>query len=472
MFEYPKSIKTVHRFEFMGDRFAFDVNSVSAFKIDRPTWDILELMGAEDGCDVVEELKHRYPKPQIDEILRDLKGLQEAGELFSTTPPANSRWNAPWHSLVLQIAHDCDLRCKYCFAGYGRYQGSSALMNIEVAERAVDFFIRESRGAKDLTLSLFGGEPLLNMKLIEHIVPYARSEGEKHGKIFKNIIIVSNGVLLKDRVVRYLDDNGILLKVSLDGPAEIHDRTRPMPSGRGSHDVILKALERVKGTGLANRTTLRATYCSASLEISRIFSYLLDAGFKSVEIEPANLPADNEFAIRREHLPVLRKEYGKIANLYLDKLRDGEQLVFGSFESILRRLANGRPKLNECRAAEGSLTVSPDGSIYPCFELDGCDEHRVGDVFQGVKTGTRDVWLDTCYVDSKIHCRDCWARYLCGGGCRAHSIKFNADMLLPVEIECELRKIQFEASIWLVSKLQEEFRDASNVGFLSKRATT
>ena len=110
------------------------------------------------------------------------------------------------------------------------------------------------------------------------------------------------------------------------------------------------------------------------------------------------------------------------------------------------------------------------GSGISHFELDGHDEYRIGDIFNGIDIEKREIWSKTCFVDSRKDCGDCWARYLCGGGCRTHSIQFNGDLLQPVEIECELKKLQFEMGVWLVSKFQEELHGSANIEFLTKKS--
>lgn len=469
MFTYPKNLKTIHTFEFMGDRFVYDVNSISFFKIDKLAWEILELAGKCDSSVITKKLNKKYPEREITQTLLEFEKLEQAGELFSEEEPPVLKEKIPWNNMVLQISHDCDLRCKYCFAGHGRYRGASLLMDEKIGERAVDFFLEESRGVNDLTFSLFGGEPLLNFKLIKHLVPYARAAARRCGKEFSQIIIVTNGVQLEENVVRYLEEDRIIVKVSIDGPPEIHDRIRPLPNGRGSHHLIRTGLERMKGTDLMNRTTLRATYCGQTAELSKIFAYFLESGFRLFEVEPAYMPVKNRYAIRKEHIPELKEELGKMGELYLDALHNENPPIFHSLEYLFRRIATGSHKFNECSAGEGSLTISADGSIYPCFELDGIEEYRMGDIFNGVNEDKRTLWLETCFLDSKIHCRECWARYICGGGCRARAIKFKGDILRPFEIECEIKKLYFELAMWAMSRAGKDAEDTASLGFLPPR---
>ena len=114
------------------------------------------------------------------------------------------------------------------------------------------------------------------------------------------------------------------------------------------------------------------------------------------------------------------------------------------------------------RAGEGCVTVSPDGGIFACHELDGFNAYKIGDVFRGIDPEKKKIWSQTCHVDSRNNCRDCWAKYLCGGGCRAHSIKFNKDMSRSFQIECELNKIRFETGIWLYSQIYETNDNSRN----------
>ena len=119
-------------------------------------------------------------------------------------------------SLCLHIAHDCNLRCGYCFAGTGDFGGNRAMMSKETAEKAVDFAIKGSKNRHNLELDLFGGEPLMNFEVVRHVVEYARKREVEENKNIK-LTLTTNGTLLNDENIKFLNDNRVMLVLSLDG---------------------------------------------------------------------------------------------------------------------------------------------------------------------------------------------------------------------------------------------------------------
>ena len=105
-------------------------------------------------------------------------------------------------ALCLHIAHDCNLACKYCFAGEGEYHGERALMTYEVGKKALDLLVRESKGRKNLEVDFFGGEPLMNFEVVKQLVEYGRSIEEANNKKFR-FTLTTNGMLLDDEILEF-----------------------------------------------------------------------------------------------------------------------------------------------------------------------------------------------------------------------------------------------------------------------------
>ena len=88
-------------------------------------------------------------------------------------------------ALCLHIAHDCNLRCKYCFASTGDFGKGRKLMTFETGKKAIDFMLEKSLDRKNLELDFFGGEPLMNWDVVKQLVEYGRSLEEANNKKFK-----------------------------------------------------------------------------------------------------------------------------------------------------------------------------------------------------------------------------------------------------------------------------------------------
>ena len=136
-------------------------------------------------------------------------------------------------ALCLHIAHDCNLACKYCFAGEGEYHGERALMTYEVGKKALDLLVRESKGRQNLEVDFFGGEPLMNFEVVKQLVEYGRSIEEANNKKFR-FTLTTNGMLLDDEILEFANKEMGNLVLSIDGRQEIHDLMRPRRGGQGS----------------------------------------------------------------------------------------------------------------------------------------------------------------------------------------------------------------------------------------------
>ena len=130
-------------------------------------------------------------------------------------------------ALCLHIAHDCNLACRYCFAGEGEYHGRRALMSYEVGKKALDFLIANSGSRVNLEVDFFGGEPLMNFDVVKQLVAYGRSQEEAHHKKFR-FTLTTNGVLLNDEVMEFVNKEMANVVLSVDGRKEVHDHMRPV----------------------------------------------------------------------------------------------------------------------------------------------------------------------------------------------------------------------------------------------------
>jgi uncharacterized protein len=138
--------------------------------------------------EAVNTLNKMYSPEDINEAYTELYELYISGLLFSNDSYEDFAANlgaAPIKSMCLNIAHDCNLRCGYCFAAQGDFGHGRKLMSFEIGKAAIDFMIANSAGRKNLELDFFGGEPLMNFETVKQIVKYARSIEIENNKNFR-----------------------------------------------------------------------------------------------------------------------------------------------------------------------------------------------------------------------------------------------------------------------------------------------
>src|SRR5699024_3487707 len=182
-----------------------------------------------DVEDVVNEFKDQYDPLDIKDAFNEIHTLVEEGLLLAEeveVPIESFNPNNEIKALCLHVAHDCNLRCKYCFASQGDFQGQRSLMSLETGKRAFDFLIENSGNRYHLEVDFFGGEPLMNFDLVKELVAYGRSLEKENHKKFR-FTLTTNGVLLDDKNIPFINAEMDNVVLSLDGRRDINDEMRP-----------------------------------------------------------------------------------------------------------------------------------------------------------------------------------------------------------------------------------------------------
>ncbi|MCD8022200.1 MAG: radical SAM/SPASM domain-containing protein [Lachnospiraceae bacterium] len=234
----------IHQYKNNGYNIVLDVNSGAIHVVDDVTYEVIALLDEGKSSDeICGELCARYPTQEIEESLDECAQLKEFGTLFTEDiyEKAIIDYKARptvVKALCLHIAHDCNLACRYCFAEEGEYHGRRALMSFEVGKKALDFLIANSGSRRNLEVDFFGGEPLMNWQVVKDLVRYGREQEKIHNKNFR-FTMTTNGVLLNEEIMEFLNQEMANVVLSIDGRKEVHDYMRPFRNGKGSHDLIL-----------------------------------------------------------------------------------------------------------------------------------------------------------------------------------------------------------------------------------------
>ena len=266
----------IHRYSKKGINFLLDVNSGAVHVLDDLSYELAGLvdenMGETCPQEIVDKMS-QFPQADVIAAYHELYELKKAGQLFADDDYIDvSRYiptDAPVKALCLHVAHDCNLRCKYCFASTGDFGTGRKIMPIEVAKKAIDFVIERSGARKNIELDFFGGEPLMAWDTVIQTVDYARSREKETGKHFR-FTITTNGLLLDADKIDYINENMDNVVLSLDGRAETNDHFRKTVNGGGSYDIIVPKFQKlVEGRGDKDYYA-RGTFTKQNLDLSLI----------------------------------------------------------------------------------------------------------------------------------------------------------------------------------------------------------
>lgn len=446
----------IHKFHLNGMYLMLDINSGAVHVIDAMIYDMMDVFDGTNGAATVRALSDRYDEKELKEAVQELQELVKRRELFAPDidVPPTFRTEPLVKSLCLHVAHDCNLRCRYCFAGTGDFGHDRGLMSKEVGEKAVDFIIAGSGGRKHCEIDFFGGEPLMNMPVVKHVVAYARKRERETGKAFK-LTLTTNGVLLKEENIRYLSDNNISLVLSLDGRKEVHDHMRPNAAGKGSYEQVQENFKKAVAARGNDNYFLRGTFTAHNLDFTADVLNMADQGFDLLSVEPV-VAKDCDYAIETEHLPQLFEEYEKLAKVFLERQRAGNGFFFFHFNMDIHNGPCVAKRLSGCGAGHEYFAVAPNGDLYPCHQFVGRDRYLLGNIFDGVTNQELPPYFRQSHVLNKLECSACWARFYCSGGCHANADLFNGDIRKPYKIGCELQKKRLECALMVQASLALE----------------
>lgn len=457
-------MKLIHKFKQNGYNFLLDVNSGSIHVIDDIAYDVLDVYNKDSKEEAIKNLETNHSKEDLITAWNELKELEEEGLLFTEDIFPNSQTFLSRKPVVkamcLHMAHDCNLKCKYCFAGQGDFNGPKGLMSLEVGQKSIDYLIANSGSRRNLEIDFFGGEPLLNFEVVKQLVEYGNEKAALKGKNFR-FTITTNGVLLDDEKIEYINNTMHNVVLSLDGRKDINDNMRPTLNDKGSYDVILPKYQKLVEGRADKFYYIRGTFTRHNMDFGKDVMHFRDLGFKLTSMEPVVDAAMNEYALRDEDIEKVNAEYERFALEYLAAKKEDSAFKFFHFMIDLGGGPCAIKRISGCGAGLEYLAITPDGDIYPCHQFVGNDEFRLGSLFDEKISFPKDIIenFHGCNVETKEDCQSCWAKFYCSGGCHANAHNFNGDVMKPYKAGCEMQKKRIECAIMVEASLKLEAQE-------------
>ena len=447
----------VHQYKNNGYNIVLDVNSGSVHVVDEIVYDMIPMYEGSGLEEITAELNGRYKEEDIEEAYEEITELKEAGSLFTEDIYENyidsfKNRQPVVKALCLHIAHDCNLACQYCFAEEGEYHGRRALMSFEVGKKALDFLVANSGSRRNLEVDFFGGEPLMNWEVVKQLVEYGRSIEEANNKKFR-FTLTTNGVLLNDEILDFVNKEMGNIVLSTDGRKEVHDRMRPFRNGKGSYDLIMPKFKKAAESRNQTNYYVRGTFTHYNLDFSKDVLSLADEGFKQISVEPVVASPEDAYALRTEDLPQIFEEYDKLAVEMIKREKEGRGFNFFHFMIDLTGGPCVYKRLSGCGSGTEYLAVTPWGDLYPCHQFVGNEDFLLGNVDDGIVKKNICEEFKQCNVYSKPKCKDCFAKLFCSGGCAANSYNFHGNINDSYEVGCEMERKRVECAIMIKAAL-------------------
>lgn len=439
----------VHKFQLNDNNLILDIASGSVHLVDDLIFEIIDDFPLVKKDELINKYSDRFTAEDLSLAFDELQALIKEGLLFSEDTELDlSSFNPDFHikAMCLHVSHDCNLRCKYCFASQGDFKGQRMLMDLDTGKKALDFLLENSGNRRNLEVDFFGGEPLMNFDLVQDLVEYGRRLEKEFNKHFR-FTMTTNGVLLNDEIIDYLNKEMDNVVLSLDGRKELNDEMRPTSNGRGSYDHIVPKFKKlVEGRGDKDYF-IRGTFTNHNLDFSKDIVLFKELGFEKTSMEPVVTDPKEEYAIRKEHLERILDEYEKFSKIYMDIRKENPNFTFFHYMIDLSGGPCAYKKSIGCGAGTEYVAVTPEGDIYPCHQFVGEKEFLLGNVTKGISNKSLQEKFQSADVFHKEACKSCWAKYYCSGGCHANAYYNNGDILQPFEIGCEMEKKRLECAL-------------------------
>jgi len=457
----------VHQYKLNGYNIVLDTCSGSVHVVDEVAYDAIEMYKQAEPETIIETLLKKYKdfedvtREDLLLCLEDIKELEENGALFTPDEFEGLAFDYKNNSkvikaLCLHVAHTCNLNCSYCFASQGKYQGDRALMTFEVGKQAFDFLIANSGTRKNLEVDFFGGEPLMNFDVVKELVAYARSIEKEHNKNFR-FTFTTNGVLLDEEVMDFLNKEMVNVVLSLDGRKEVNDHFRKNYAGEGSYDIIVPKFQRLVEKREGKDYYVRGTFTHNNIDFTNDLFHMADLGFTELSMEPVVCPPEDPYALTEEDLPKLFEQYEILAKEMIKRKKEGRGFTFYHYMLDLKNGPCIYKRITGCGSGTEYMAVTPWGELFPCHQFVGNPDYSLGNIWDGVTKPEVQDEFRSCNAYARPDCKDCWAKLYCSGGCAANAYNATGSINGIYKYGCELFKKRIECAVMIqVTEAEEE----------------
>jgi uncharacterized protein len=322
----------------------------------------------------------------------------------------------PVRAISLAIAQTCNLGCVYCYAQQGSFGGDAKSMDRSAALGAIDLLFAEAGAGDRVQVTYLGGEPLANRVLLRESAEYAVTLAMRKN-VEVRFSITTNGTLLTAEDSEFFERHGFAVTISLDGDAGMHDRLRPFKDGRGSFERSMSRVQPLLQQQRRMQVSARVTVTPQNLDLRKTLDTFIGMGFHSVGFSPMLSSPGGAQEMSAADLVEMLQQMIECGAEFERRVERGDRYPFLNMANAMREIHKGTHRPYPCGAGGGYLGVSADGGLYACHRFVGDEAGKMGDLTRGIDREKRNGWLAERHVHFQSPCRECWARYLCGGGC-------------------------------------------------------
>jgi len=404
-------------------------------------------------------------------------GVLPATDAAETTPGGMAApMEPPLHfprSICLSVSDDCNLRCRYCWHHAGPLGATPARMTTDIAKAALEFFLAESGPHEQCFLYLNGGEPSLNFDVAAFCIRYGPALFRENGKNL-TVYFVTNGFRLPQHMIDFLAENNVTIIIGIDGPPGIHDARRRLPDGSGSYEAVVRSIARIRSTPRSRLSAICVIAC-VDENVVDIVNHIRSLGIDNVVLKPViRLGRETghlESGLERVIPAITELSHDRLGDIFQRIPRPHKYLInetlIETYVSLIWKKIHGclpaTDRSGRCAAGLEELGVTAKGDIYPCVFFFGLEEYRLGNVRVGYDREKLNRFIFQTQLDRMTLCRDCWAKYICSGGCLRDSVGFSGRVDKPDRSKCTFNRELIKLALYRFAAIME--RDESAIQY-------
>lgn len=438
-------------FQSNGNKYLFIARTGALFELDEETSFLIDMDGY--TIEKVQDEMLRKFASHPDEVESMLNDFRNVGLLGTSIAEEELQYSLDYlHGIELMVCQCCNLACSYCYAAEGEYDHPGR-MTKDVGEKAIDFLFAHTKD-DHVSISFFGGEPLMNIDLIKTLVKYANQIALQRNKRI-SYAVTTNGTLIDKDVAQFLKINNFYVSFSVDGTQAKHDLCRVDKSGNGSYAKSIRNLHLLG----ENHVSLRATSTPENSDYTEIADALYELKKTDFYIGEAMNCFQREetiLAVEQSYDCLIKHFYTDLQLGKIDKCR-ANSLIYQN----LRKIAYFKERSSSCSAFISTLAVDVDGKIYPCHRFVG-SSYIIGDVNLpeiDIENAAR-LFSKDFLLKNRVGCSECWAQNLCVGGCPCVNQESTGQCNVPNKWKCRLNRYLFERLLALFLLLTDEEKNA------------
>lgn len=339
-------------------------------------------------------------------------------------------------SVVLPISGSCNLSCPYCFAQInGKFNFDN--FNLDDVEKVIDFIVTQNKDI-ETNIIFFGGEPFLNLSIIKHTIKVFK---DKHPYFHVNYSLTTNGTIINDEIINIIRDNNILILISLDGP-DNEFNLRKFKNGSSSFKITLRNIELLCRNHIP--VELRATFVSSNPYLLETYQFFEDLQIPfNIVFAYVSENKDHDELNNYDHniLRNIEKQFDKVLLYYQDRIKDGLVIFNTAIKHTFDIIRYKQKREIVCGGGIYYFTILANGDIFSCPHLMNDTKYRIGNINKADICKEELIPTD---VNTIKDCDDCWAKFLCLGGCFAQKLSMGkATNQAMNSNECDLERIKW-----------------------------